>query len=185
MTATPIDIWINIETQDQAGFRANSRLNVGYLPDGTISTAVVGDLINEVFANGASSVAGAFAAMTNAKVVRVSIGFDMDWATEPTGESGSYKYVITKARALYEDGKGEKEVLSIPAPKDSLFLTGTGMQTTLDPTNTSLVGSTSLPHYVGLYGPWTTARGGTWGAQFFGGQLVNGKPRRRRVNQGQ
>jgi hypothetical protein len=74
--------------------------------------------------------------------------------------------------------------LSVPAPKDGLFLTSADNNLiVVNPAATILTNFQSALTNSGT-GIFGTPRGGSAFAQFFGGQLVEGKPRRRRVLQG-
>lgn len=190
----PATVAALFEVQDQSGQHSTIRVNYGYSPDITVDTTnywsvftlqqIVGTIINP---NNANDVARNFQALTNAKVVRVGFLVDTDWAGEPMAESGTYKYVQTKASTSWMDGQGGKERMAIPAPVDTLFLTGVGMQTVVDPAG--FTGGTghllyNFQHELAGAGALTPT-GGIWGSQFFGGQLVQGKPPRRRRIQSQ
>lgn len=182
------------EIQDQSGQHSTIRVNFAYTPDiATDATnfwsvislyQMFGTLLNP---NNANDVARNLQALTNAKIVRLGFIIDSDWAGEPTSESGTYKYVQSKASTHWMDGAGGKQSMAIPAPVDGLFLTGLGMQTVIDPT--TFTGGTghllyNFQHELATLGALTPT-GGVWGAQFFGGQLVQGKPPRRRRIQSQ
>ena len=191
MSAVPTQYNLIIVTQDQAGQRQITRIPYGYLPDGTADTTVVGTVVTDIFQNGvATCVANTWQALTNAKIVRIGWQIDFDFAAEPTGETGDYEYVQSKASLNFEDGNGGKSRLMVPAPVNGLFLTGLGMQTVVDPSlaaGTGIIGKfvTSMHALTGLGPGIPTPRGGNWGTQFFGGQLVVGKPPRRRRIQSQ
>jgi hypothetical protein len=185
MVLIPTESAALIEFEDQQGQRALVRINFGFTPDiltdaGAWYANNASGLFAKVFDPAAGTdITRTVAAMSNAKVVRVGLLFTSDWSVEPTGEAGLHKYVQEKARLTFRDGSGGVEHLSIPAPIDGLFLTGVGMQTVVDPAlavagviknlMTAVAGTAAL-----------TPRGGTWGSQFFGGQLATGKPPRRR-----
>ena len=121
-------------------------------------------------------------AATNAKVIRLGWGWDAEYAQEPSSETGTYELVIQKARLQGGDGAGGFMSVSIPAPKDGLFLTEASENlVVVSPTSDLL---TALQDALAGAGIFPTPRGGKPFQQFFGGQLVEGKPRRRRVLQG-
>lgn len=182
MTAVPVEATALVEIEDQQGQRANVKVNFGFTPDiitdaGTYWNLTVSSGFAAVFnPNAGNDIVRKIAAVTNAKVVRVGLILTADWATEPTGETGSHKYVQEKARTFWKDGRGLQSMLAIPAPIDGIFLTGVGMQTVVDPTNAAVLAIATAVQAAGA----NTRGGGTWGSQFFGGQLSTGKPPRRR-----
>lgn len=174
MPAVPSNQYFSMEFQDNRGFRATVRVN-GFLPD--ISTGTV--TLAQIY-GAAAAVSAAVAACSNAKLVRVGTGFDFDYAQEPSSEAGTYELVMQKARLQGGDGNGGFEFLSVPAPKDALFLTTA--DNNLVVINPAAGGITGLQ--AALAANVTSPRGGGVFSQFFGGQLVEGKPRVRRVLQG-
>lgn len=201
--ATPANISLVIEYQDDKGFRALQRVNLfaADISDSGPSNirAMTLDAIWNLFFNGATSVAGTLALMSNAKQVRQGIQIDVNYAQEPTSESGMYQLVTQKAKLNWGDGVGGFNHFEVPAPVDSLFLPepGSGMSqdallvvnpasSLLSNFQTAIAGSFAQGAVAAIsVGPFTTPRGGHYGSQFFGGQLAQGKPRRRRVLQGQ
>jgi hypothetical protein len=176
--ATPTNVTYMFTVQDNRGFRANIQFN-GFIVDTDASTDALGDIAAATTAIGA-----AVQGLTNAKVVKTGVGFSWDYAQEPSSETGVYELVIQKARLDGGDGAGGFMTAQIPAPKDSLFLTAASENLiVVNPAATTLVAlQTALNH--GTAGVYPTPRGGSIFGQFFGGQLVEGKPRRRRVLQG-
>ena len=171
--ATPARVSLNFVVQDNRGFKALVKIRAHY-DDILTSTETIGTVSTDVGAVGT-----AVAAMTNAKVV--STGFSTEWdiAQEPSSETGSYELVIQGAHMQFGDGAGLREYITIPAPKDTLFLT-TG-QDNLIVVNPASSLITALQTAAGNF---NTPGDGVVFAQFFGGQLREGKPRRRRVLQG-
>ena len=182
-----------IEIQDITGQRARLQFNVEDTPDyqvapDTFFQQTLGTAMQNVYSKGAvADVVTAVAALTNAKVVRAGLLITADWASEPTSESGKNIYVQTKASLNFIDGFGGKNRVLIPAPVDGLFLAGVGMQNVVNPA-LSLAGGGGIIGALQtalVRGTPLTANGGSYGAQFEGGQLIQGKaPRRRRI-QGQ
>lgn len=176
---TPANVSLIMEFQDNRGFRATVRIPSLFSADITSTGVVLDDIwsaSNAVFA--------AVQAMSNAKLIKAGWQFDALYAQEPSSETGVYQLVIDKAKLNGGDGNGGFQHIEIPAPKDALFETttqdnlivvnpGAGILTTFQGT---------LNHATA--GMFATPRGGSAFAQFFGGQLVQGKPRRRRVLQG-
>jgi len=176
--ATPANITYQYEIQDNRGFRSNASVTM-FDPDLDGSTITLGDI-----AAGAAAVGTVVQAMTNAKVVKSGFTFSFDYAQEPSSETGVYELVLQKARLQGGDGAGGFMSISIPAPKDALFLTSADNNLiVVNPTATILTNFQAALVNSGT-GIFPTARGGSAFAQFFGGQLVEGKPRRRRVLQG-
>jgi hypothetical protein len=173
MPAVPARYDWNFVAQDDRGFKALMRM-VGYLSDISSSTAVLGALFTSVAAMGT-----ALQAATNAKIVSTGFSFDFDLAQEPTTETGTYQLVEQKAHCTFGDGTVLREFLSIPAPKDGLFLTTSQDNLIVVNPASSLI--TAIQAAGANLG---TPSGSTWGQQFFGGQLRATKPRRRRVLQG-
>lgn len=193
--AVPANLVYTAEFQDNRGFRAITRV-VQFLPD--ISSASAFAVINLATLYGLTSQASVsvfatLAAMSNAKIIRESAAIEFNFAQEPTSETGTYQLVQDKAHLEFGDGNGGFTSIKVPAPKDGLFLTsGSENLTTVDPASTLLTNfqkaftatnqiaqaasAATNANHTGL-----TARGGTYASQFFGGQYVGGKPRRRRV----
>lgn len=171
---TPANYKVTMEFQDNRGFRANVVLN-GYVPDITSGTTTIPTVQAEAIA-----VATAVANMSNAKLIRTGFAFDYDYAQEPSTETGTYQLVQQKARLQGGDGNGGFMSISIPAPKDAIFLTSADNNLiVVDPTS-ALVTAFQAAASAGV----ETPRGGGPFTQFFGGQLREDKPRVRRVLQG-
>lgn len=193
----PANIEVSAEFQDNRGFRSNATIHLftPALDTGAgLFDVSVGSLWT-FYMNGATSVLGALAAMSNAKVIRQSIAIHANYAQEPTSETGEYQLVQDKARLEFGDGLGGFASLSVPAPKDALFLTSSqdnlivvnpasSLVTALQAAFTTSITQAAIGAVPGLL-PSGTPRGGTWGAQFFGGQYQGHRSRRRRVLQGQ
>jgi len=171
--ATPARANLNFVVQDDRGFKARVTM-VTHVDDILPSTVVLG-----VYATDVAAVGTALAAMTNAKVVSTGFSFDFDIAQEPSTETGTYQLVNQGLHLAFGDGAGLKEFLTVPAPKDNLFLTTASEN--LIVANPAAAGITGLQTAMTNF---NTAGDGVWGAQFFGGQLRSQKPRRRRVLQG-
>lgn len=171
--AVPANASFNFVVQDNRGYRSNVSVKT-WFADISTSTGTLGAIWTDT-----AGIVTALTAMTNAKIVRAGFSFDADHAQEPSSETGTYQLVIQKAKLRGGDGNGGSEAVEIPAPKDALFLSsGTDNLIVVNPAATGITGfQTSL---AGL----GTTRGGVPFSQFFGGQLVQGKPRRRRVVQG-
>lgn len=178
MVAVPGNLKVTMEFQDNRGYRAITIANT-FIADLT-GAGAAGATLADIWA-ATAAFSAAVAAASNSKLVRVGWGLDADYAQEPTSETGVYELVTQKARLDFGDGAGGFMHMSVPAPKDALFLTSAdnnlivvnpaaGILTAIQAAGAGLVGA--------------PPRGGTWGAQFFGGQLVQGKPRIRRVLQG-
>ena len=171
--ATPARVSLNFVLQDDRGFKALVKIRA-HDDDILTSTAVLG-----AFATSVGAVGTAVQAMTNAKVVATGFSTEWDVAQEPSTETGTYQLVIQGAHMQFGDGAGLREFLTMPAPKDTLFLTsGQDNLIVVNPAAsilTALQSSTSS---------FNTPGDGIVFAQFFGGQLREGKPRRRRVLQG-
>lgn len=173
MVAVPARIGLHFVVQDNRGFKANVEV-LAYDADVSTDATTIGGLYTNT-----ANVGTAIGNMTNAKVVETGFSFSWAFAQEPSSETGTYELVIQKARLNFGDGHITRNHLSIPAPKDALFLTGS--QDNLIVINPSGSLLTALQSAAGgLVSP----SGGTILSQFFGGQLVEGKPRRRRVLQG-
>jgi hypothetical protein len=172
--AVPARFGAKFVIQDDRGFRSNVRINA-YLPHIDTVTTPLDTVYTDVAAIGT-----ALAAMTNAKVVSTGFFATFDIAQEPSSETGTYQLVEQKAALLFGDGNTLKERIEIPAPIDGLFLTTTQDNlVVVDPTAATL---TAFQAAVGAL--FNSPTGGVLMSQFFGGQLVGGKPRRRRVLQG-
>jgi hypothetical protein len=169
----PANLALHFVVQDNRGFKANvkvSAFDVDVSADGVTVETFYGEV---------ASVITALQAMTNAKVVKAGFGWSFDYAQEPSTETGTYELVVQKAKLLGGDGAGAFMSVEIPAPKDALFLTSADNNLiVVNPTASGITGfQTSLAGFA-------TARGGAPFSQFFGGQLIGAKPRRRRVLQG-
>lgn len=176
MTAVPSNFKITCEFQDNRGFRALADINL-YVPDISADAAVVSAKYTYV-----AGVAAALALASNSKLIRVTFAYSFDYAQEPSTETGTYELVIQKARLNGGDGNGGFMRVSIPAPKDTLFLTTADANlVVVNPASTLVTG---LQAALAASGDYPTPRLGASFAQFFGGELVQGKPRRRRVLQG-
>lgn len=175
MAAVPTNVLINLEFQDNRGFRSNTRVNM-FRPD--LSTDAT---VNSAYFSAVSAVAAAVAAMSNAKLIRVGYGFDFDYAQEPASEVGEYQLVQEKARLDGGDGNGGFQHISVPAPADALFLTTSQDNLIVVNPTSALVTAFQASLAAGLF---KTPRLGQPFSQFFGGQYISGKPRRRRVLQG-
>lgn len=198
--AVPANISLIAEFQDNRGFRAITRIN---LFQGDISDIGTGSFFGNwsiftlytLAASGSGSILGALAAMSNSKVIKQAIQIDLNYAQEPSSETGTYQLVQDKAHLEFGDGRGGFSSLSVPAPKDGLFLTTADNNlVVVDPTSSLLtafqtaLAATTSQALIGLQteGPLNkTARGGSYGSQFFGGQYLGKKSRTRRVLQGQ
>ena len=175
MTAVPTDASVVMEFQDDRGFRALSRMDGFFDPDISVNGSTLDGNWAQV-----NAVATAVAAMSNAKMVGVSWVLRFDIAQEPTTETGQYQLVTQKARLQGGTGNGHYNSISIPAPKDAVFLTsGQDNLIVVDP---SLSFITNLQSAAAGY--LTSPDGGHPFQLFFGGQYEGGKPRRRRVLQG-
>jgi hypothetical protein len=193
--AVPANMFVTLTFQDNRGFKSLTRMEL-FLPDissySTFAQASIATVYLAV-AQATTSVAATAAAMSNAKLVKVSFGFDFDYAQEPSSETGTYQLVIQKAALRFNDGNGGSSRLEIPAPKDALFLsTGTDNLIVVNFASTLLTNfqgafTSAITQPLVAAGTTTiagTARGGIYASQFDGGQLVQAKPRRRRVVQG-
>jgi len=164
---------ITMTFQDTRGFKAFTRVTA-YQPNLDGSAEVLDDIYTDV-----NGIATATAALSNAKLVRVSFGYVYDIAQEPTSESGQYQLVTQKAHLEGGDGAGGFMSADIPAPKDTIFLaTASENLTVIDPADSLITA------WQATFGDLGTPRGGVPFSQFFGGQYVGGKPRVRRVLQG-
>jgi hypothetical protein len=194
--AVPANIRISAVLQDNRGFKARVSFNLftsdvsgnaGSNPIGVFTVASLYQLASQA----TTGVTSVLQSMSNAKVVETSIQLDYSYAQEPSSETGEYQLVIQKAKLNFGDGNGGFAHLEVPAPVDSLFLTGgTDNMIVIDPTSSLITNlSTAFSRSVTQAAVSATTqtlatltpRLGTWGAQFFGGQLVEGKPRVRRV----
>lgn len=173
MAAVPANRAINLLFQDNRGFKSSARVE-SFEPDISANGNTLASAYTEVVA-----AAGAVAAMSNTKLVRIGFAYEFDYAQEPSTETGSYELVIQKAKIRGGDGSGGFSFLDIPGPKDAIFLTA-GQDNLIVVNPASSLITAFQASVAGLISP----RGGTPWAQFFGGQLVQGKPRRRRVVQG-
>jgi len=171
--ATPARASLNFVVQDDRGFKALVKIRA-HIDDILTSTSVLG-----TFATDVGSVGTAVAAMTNAKVVSTGFSTEWDLAQEPSTETGTYQLVIQGAHMQFADGAGLREYITIPAPKDTLFLTsGQDNLIVVNPASSLVTGlQTAASNF-------NTPGDGVVFAQFFGGQLREAKPRRRRVLQG-
>lgn len=172
----PANTKITLEFQDNRGYRANLVVN-GFEPDISADPNTVGGLYTEV-----AAVAAAVALASNSKLVKVGWGYDFDYAQEPATETGVYELVMQKARLNGGDGAGGFQHMSIPAPQDALFLTSA--DNNLVVVNPAASKITAIQAALAGTSLALTPRGGFSFQQFFGGQLVEGKPRVRRVLQG-
>ena len=180
MVAVPATQFVSMEFQDKQGFRATTRVDAMFNPDIPIDATTLATIYG-----GLNGIAAATAAMSNAKLVGVTIGYRYGIAQEPTTETGVYELVIQKAHLEGGDGAGAFESISVPAPKDALFLTsGQDNMIVVNPAATILSGGSGFQHAFTVGGVNNSARGGTVFSLFFGGQIREGKPRRRRVLQG-
>lgn len=174
MVAVPARISGNYVVQDNRGFKALVRFN-GYIADVSAGAATLA----AYYANFAA-LGTALQATTNAKVVESGMSLDWAIAQQPTTETGTYELVIQKAKLNFGDGTVERSHVSIPAPKDALFLTSASDNlVVINPAAATL---TALQAAINT--ALSSPAGPGPASQFFGGQLVEGKPRRRRVLQG-
>lgn len=176
--ATPANVSYDFEIQDNRGFRSTLSFNA-FSVDIDTEAAAVSDLAAATEALGT-----AVQALTNAKVVRTGFSMNFDYAQEPSSETGVYELVIQKARLQGGDGAGGFMTASIPAPKDALFLTSADNNLIVVNPAAGILTALQAALVHTTPGMFPTPRGGSVFAQFFGGQLVEGKPRRRRVLQG-
>lgn len=176
--ATPTNVFYEFELQDNRGFRSHVRFSA-FITDTDGSTDTIGAL-----ASGTSGIGTALQAMTNAKVVKTGVSLSWDYAQEPSSATGTYELVQQGARLQGGDGAGGFMSVIIPAPKDALFETTTQDNLiVVKPDASALIAlQAALAHTV--LGVYPTPRGGSMFQQFFGGQLREGKARRRRVLQG-
>ena len=173
MPAVPARTNWKFEVQDNRGFKASVSF-IGFIADLSTAAATLATQQAAVAALGT-----ALQAATNAKVVSTGFGFEFFIAQEPSTETGTYQLVNQKAHLLFGDGNGLKESVSIPAPKDGLFLTSSQDDLiVVNPASTLLTAIQTATANIG------SPSGGVYGSQFFGGQLRAQKPRRRRVLQG-
>jgi hypothetical protein len=171
--ATPSRVNLNFVAQDNRGFKSRIRITA-HVDD--IDT-VVADL--STFLGDVSAVGTALQAATNAKIVSTGVSFDWDIAQEPSSETGVYQLVQQGLHLHFGDGNGLDEFITIPAPKDGLFITSASEN--LIVANPAASGITGLQTATSNF---NTVGDGVVFALFFGGQLRQGKPRRRRVLQG-
>lgn len=183
MTAVPANFYIDMTFQDTQGFRSQARIAF-FEVDLSGATAA---LVSDMYAYSAA-VTAAVAAASNAKLVRQNTSFDWGYAQEPTTETGMYELVTQKAHLDGGDGNGGFMKLEIPAPKDALFLAPStpsqDKNVVVNPGSSLLTAIQSALANSSLTWSPSTARGGKPFSQFFGGQLIQAKARRRRVLQG-
>lgn len=173
MTAVPANQSVDMVFQDNRGFKALVRIN-GYQPDLSADGVPLNTYYGQV-----TAIASATAALSNTKLVRIAFGWSYDYAQEPSTETGTYELVIQKARLRGGDGVGGVMYTDIPGPKDSIFITsGSDNLIVVNPASSLIAAFQTACNAL------FTPRGGTSYAQFNGGQLVQGKPRVRRVVQG-
>lgn len=195
MTAVPAVLTVGAVFQDVRAFKSDVKLNLAYLPDISSDTGLGTFPLTSIYA-AVAGILTALAAMSNSKVVEQSIGIRFNLAQEPTTETGTYQLVQQHADFSFADGTMLRQRLAIPAPKDALFLTTSQddlvvinpASSLLTALQSSITATVSVPAVTGgTLAVFTgqTRGGGTWGSQFFGGQMVQGKARRRRVLQGQ
>src|SRR3974377_1693854 len=171
--ATPARASLNFVVQDDRGFKALVKIRA-HIDDILTSTSVLGTFTTDV-----GSVGTAVAAMTNAKVVSTGFSTGGDLAQEPAPATGTEQLVIQGAHMQFADGAGLREYITIPAPKDTLFLTsGQDNLIVVNPASSLVAGlQTAASNF-------NTPGEGVVFAQFFGGQLREAQRRRRRVLQG-
>jgi hypothetical protein len=174
--SVPTNESFNFVVQDNKGFRANVRFN-GFNGDISSDSGTLAGIYDQV-----AAVITALAAATSAKVVKAGYSFDFDYAQEPTTDTGLYPLVIQKAHLKGGDGAGGFMSVDIPAPVAGMFYPAGSGQDSLVVVNPASTNLTNL--LTAVSGSLTTPRGGDVFSQFFGGQLVEGKARRRRVLQG-
>lgn len=174
MVAVPARVSADFVVQDDRGFKANVRAT-GYIPDVSADSSLVSAVYTRIAAIGT-----ALAACTNAKIVQSGMSWEWSIAQEPATESGTYELVIQKARLNWGDGTVLRSHTSVPAPVDALFLAASSENLiVVNPASTQLTGlQTAINAFL------VSPAGEGIASQFFGGQLVQGKPRRRRVLQG-
>jgi hypothetical protein len=180
------DMSIVLEVMDENQNTALVRVNL-FSPTIDSIAGSIGGLATAIYGGvgGTGKVVNALSALTNAKIVRAGFTASFDFAARPATESGAYKWVWQHARTTWLDGLGGRASLSIPAPVDGLFLAAAPALTTVDPANTNLAALVTAVQAAATAGSLTTRSGGTPLAQFTGGQLVQGKPPRRRHTLGQ
>lgn len=173
MAVVPARLAADFVVQDNRGFRARVRF-VGFDPD----VSANGNLISGEFTV-IAAIGTALQAMTNAKVVSTGFGWTFDLAQEPSSETGTYQLVQDKAILTFGDGTVLRSHGFIPAPVDAIFETSTQDNLIVVKPGTSQLNAlqTALQQLP-------SPAGGAIGAQFFGGQYVGKKSRRRRVLQG-
>jgi len=176
--ATPANVTLMYTIQDNRGYRANVQFNE-FISDIEGSVEALGDIHT-----GSVAVGTALQALTNAKVVKSGWSYSYDYAQEPSSETGVYELVIQKAGLQGGDGAGGFMRAAIPAPKDALFLTTADNNLIVVNPAAGILTALQAALLNSATGQFPTPRGGSAFAQFFGGQLVEGKPRRRRVLQG-
>lgn len=172
--AVPAKWGAKFVVQDDRGFRANVRINA-YLPHIDTTTTTLATVESDI-----SAIGTAVQGITNAKVVSTGFFAEWDLAQEPSSETGTYQLVQQKASLLFGDGNVSRQRMLLPAPIDGLFLTTSQDNLiVVDPTAAGLAALQTAVNAV-----FNSTSGGQTFAQFFGGQLVQGKARRRRVLQG-
>lgn len=174
----PAEASYDFVLQDNRGFRSAVRIN-GMVIDASASALTIAQAFAVISTSG---IATALQAMSNAKIISQGFSIRYDFAQEPSTETGTYELVQQKARLNFADGAITRSFLDLPAPVDALFLTsGQDNLVVVNPASsliTNLQTATAATHAFASRGQ------GTIFSQFFGGQLVQGKPRRRRVIQG-
>lgn len=148
--------------RDAKGFTGTTRvyLNVIGATDGGVA--------------GATALRTAIVPLTNAA---------LQSAHGPLGEVGTFQYgstsvyqpIYVHASMLFQDAYGGLHRYRIPAPKQGIFLAD-GM--TVNPANADVLAWVN-EMLTGTGACYACSRSGTALLNFFGGVLVNGKPRRR------
>jgi hypothetical protein len=176
--ATPTNVTFQYEVQDNRGFRSNMSISM-FDADIDANVTALQDI-----ATGVEAVGALLQLVTNAKIIKSGFTMAFDYAQEPSSETGVYELVIQKARLQGGDGAGGFMSLSVPAPKDALFLTSADNNLIVVNPGATILTNLQAGLATSNTGLFPTPRGGAPFNQFFGGQLVEGKPRRRRVLQG-
>lgn len=170
MAAVPSQISAVLEVQDVNGYTAITKVPM-WLADISADAGDAGGNYALI-----QALATAVAAATNGKIVRQAMTYEFNLAQRPTGSPALYPNVNQRASMHFSTGFGERMAMSIPAPKASIFVTTPPDEgLVVDPANSLVLAVIAAVTSMSARGSNTLFN------EFNGGQLIGGKPRKRRV----
>jgi hypothetical protein len=172
--ATPSEISVNAVMQDTNGYKSLVVVRFPWL-DLSINNGPT-DVLFSLYGP-AQTYFSALQALSNAKIVEESYVMTFNKAQRPTNSPALYPNVNQRALGRFGNSTGLTAHVSVPAPVAGMFVSS--------PPDAGLVinpTGTNVPAWIAAVEALTAVTTGTALLnEFNGGQLVGGKPRRRRV----